>query len=102
MTVLILDSPKPAIRGQLKRWFVELRPNIFVSSINEMVLGNVLEFLGGYGKLDGMVVCKAHNSQGYIIRALGASCNRYKGFEMGDLSLVINNLETVSAESVPF
>ena len=34
MTVIIANDTPPAIRGLLKRWFIEPRPNVFVGSVN--------------------------------------------------------------------
>lgn len=103
MTILILESPKAAIRGQLKRWFVELRPNVFISSITATVMENVIRYLLQYGALDGLVVCSATNSQGYRIRQLGVSANRYKDIALGELSLIVNNpLPIIELTNIPF
>jgi len=34
MTVIVANDTPDAIRGILKRWFVEPRPNVFVGTIN--------------------------------------------------------------------
>ena len=34
MTVLVANDTPAAIRGMLKRWFVEPKPNVFVGTVN--------------------------------------------------------------------
>ena len=34
MSVIIANATPPAIRGLLKRWFIEPRPNVFVGTVN--------------------------------------------------------------------
>lgn len=37
MTVLILESVPPSLRGQLSRWFIEIKPGVFVGSVSALV-----------------------------------------------------------------
>jgi CRISPR-associated endoribonuclease Cas2 subtype I-E len=34
MTVIVAHDTPDAIRGMLKRWFIEPRPNVFVGTLN--------------------------------------------------------------------
>ena len=45
MTVIIANDTPPAIRGLLKRWFVEPRPNVFVGSVNARTRNNTLAYI---------------------------------------------------------
>jgi CRISPR-associated protein Cas2 len=38
------DAP-PAIRGILKRWFVEPKPNVFVGTVNRRTRDKVLDYV---------------------------------------------------------
>lgn len=45
MVIIIAESMPDRIRGILKRWFIEPKPNVFVSHINEKVKKKVLEYI---------------------------------------------------------
>ncbi|RKX40244.1 MAG: type I-E CRISPR-associated endoribonuclease Cas2, partial [Verrucomicrobia bacterium] len=34
MTVIICNNTPDCIRGHLKRWFIEPKPNVFVGTVN--------------------------------------------------------------------
>ena len=37
MVVVVADQIPDAVRGKMKLWFIELKPNVFVSGINDHV-----------------------------------------------------------------
>lgn len=45
MLVVIANDLPPAVRGRMKLWFIEPRPNIFVSGIKDNVAQKVVEYL---------------------------------------------------------
>ena len=45
MIVLIAEDIPPAVRGRMKLWFIELRPNVFVSGVKDTVARGVVEYL---------------------------------------------------------
>lgn len=45
MLVVIANDLPPAVRGRMKLWFIEPRPNVFVSGIKDSVARNVIEYL---------------------------------------------------------
>ena len=45
MVVIIAESMPDKIRGVLKRWFIEPKPNVFVAHINEKVKIKVLDYI---------------------------------------------------------
>ena len=51
MTVIIANDAPPAIRGLLKRWFIEPRPNVFVGSVNARTRAKTLEYIRRNGDL---------------------------------------------------
>ena len=48
MIVLVANSLPPAVRGKLKLWFEEPRPNVFVSGITDALADNVVDMLMEY------------------------------------------------------
>lgn len=45
MLVVIANELPPAVRGRMKLWFIEPRPNIFVSGIKDAIADEVAEYL---------------------------------------------------------
>ena len=45
MVVVIANDLPPAVRGRMKLWFVEPRPNVFVSGIKNSVADDVVQYL---------------------------------------------------------
>jgi len=73
MTVLVANDVPPAIRGHLKRWFVEPRPNVFVGTLNVRTHRKVIDFITRNAPKDfGMLSISSHpNCQGYLIERVG-------------------------------
>jgi CRISPR-associated endoribonuclease Cas2 subtype I-E len=45
MTVIVANDTPDAIRGILKRWFIEPRPNVFVGTLNRRTRDKTLEYV---------------------------------------------------------
>ena len=45
MTVIVANDTPDAIRGMLKRWFVEPRPNVFIGTLNPRTHGKVVDYI---------------------------------------------------------
>lgn len=45
MLVVLANDLPPAVRGRMKLWFVEPRPNVFVSGIKDAVAQTVVDYL---------------------------------------------------------
>ena len=77
MTVLICNDTPPAIRGMLKRWFVEPKPNVFVGTLSPRTRKKTLDYIrrnaAGLGML---VLFTDKNSQGFRIRHYGDTHRR--------------------------
>lgn len=74
MTVLVCNDTPPAIRGHLKRWFIEPRPNVFVGTLNVRTHRKVLDFVlrNAPAEFGMLIVVSAPNCQGYIVERIGS------------------------------
>ena len=45
MVVIVADSLPDALRGKIKLWFIEPRPNVFVSGITDALADRVVDLL---------------------------------------------------------
>ncbi|MDQ8189668.1 type I-E CRISPR-associated endoribonuclease Cas2e [Roseibacillus persicicus] len=74
MTVLITNDTPPAIRGHLKRWFIEAKPNVFVGTMNVRTFRKILDFIKRHAgpEFGLMAITSAPNCQGYQIERFGA------------------------------
>lgn len=72
MTVIVANDTPPPIRGLLKRWFIEPRPNVFVGTINRRTREKTLEYIirnaPGLGLL---VIASDDSAQGFSVKAVG-------------------------------
>lgn len=73
MLVVLANDIPPAVRGRMKLWFVEPRPNIFISGIKDSVADGVVEYLHKHCPAEsGLMVFKRINQvPGYAIRGVG-------------------------------
>lgn len=77
MTVIIANNTPDAIRGLLKRWFIEPRANVFVGTINRRTREKTLEYIkrnaAGLGML---IISSDNNCQGFKIETVGDTHRR--------------------------
>jgi len=87
--VVLANHIPPAVRGRMKLWFVEPRPNVFISGIKDATADRVVDYLFNHCHLSsGLVVFQRINrSPGYKIRCLGDSKRELT--EMSGLQLII-------------
>ena len=72
MTVLVANDTPPAIRGLLKRWFIEPRPNVFVGTINRRTREKTLEYIRRNAPNMGLLmIATSKNCQGFEIQTWG-------------------------------
>lgn len=77
MTVIVANDTPPAIRGLLKRWFIEPRPNVFVGTVNRRVRDKVLEYVRRNAPELGLLVIASDNSsQGFSVQSFGETNRR--------------------------
>ena len=72
MTVIVTNDTPPAIRGILKRWFVEPKPNVFVGTVNRRTRDKVLEYVKRNANGMSMLILTSEtNCQGFRIERWG-------------------------------
>ena len=73
MLVVVANNIPPAVRGRMKLWFIEPRPNVFVSGVKDSVADNVVEYLYSHCPVDSglMIFQKINKTPGYKIRGVG-------------------------------
>lgn len=77
MTTIVADNVPAAVRGLLKRWFIEPRPNVFVGTVNQRVRQAVIAYVRRLAPDLGMLVIASDNStQGFSIESFGATQRR--------------------------
>ena len=60
MVVIVADSLPDALRGKIKLWFVEPKPNVFVSGITDALADRVVELLMEKAPVSsGMIIFKS-------------------------------------------
>ncbi len=92
MTVLVTNDTPPAIRGMLKRWFIEPKPNVFVGTINRRTREKTLEYIRRNAPGLGMLVISSDaSSQGFSISVFGETNRR--PIQVSGLSLIAEKWE---------
>jgi len=88
MVVVIANYLPPAVRGRMKLWFIEPKPNVFVSGIKDSVAEDVIDYLYQHcPEESGLIIFQRINrTPGYKIRGLGDP-NRVL-VRMNDLQLI--------------
>ena len=73
MLVVIANNLPPAVRGRMKLWFVEPKPNIFVSGLNDSACLKVIDYLFEYcPSSSGVLIFRRINiPPWYEIRSIG-------------------------------
>ena len=73
MLVVFANDLPPAVRGRMKLWFVEPRPNVFVSGIKESVAQKVVNYLYKHCPPESglMVFRRIPEVPGYAIQGIG-------------------------------
>jgi CRISPR-associated protein Cas2 len=103
MTVLVCNDVPPAIRGHLKRWFIEPKPNVFVGTLNTRTHRKVMDFIlrnapGDFGML---VIASSPNCQGYTVERIGPDGKSgRKEIDFSGISLIAE--QWVDPENQPF
>ena len=75
MLVVIANNLPDAVRGRMKLWFIEPKPNVFVSGIKNSTAENVIKYL--YSKCDescGLIIFNQQSSTpGYFMTMMGTA-----------------------------
>lgn len=103
MTVLVCNDVPPAIRGHLKRWFIEPRPNVFVGTLNPRTHRKVIDFIlrNAPAEFGFLSVSSAPNCQGYLIERVGPEgATGRRNVDIAGIPLVAE--QWVDPDSQPF
>ena len=91
--MVVANNLPPAVRGRMKLWFVEPRPNVFISGIKDSVAKTVIDYLYKYCPPESGVVMfrSLPRAPGYEVRTIGPT---RKGLtEISGLPLVVETLK---------
>ena len=73
MIMVLANELPPAVRGRMKLWFIEPRPNVFVSGVSDHVAERVVAFLHSHCPPEsGLLIVRSINKPpGMVITTLG-------------------------------
>ena len=92
MTVIIARNTPDAIRGMLKRWFIEPRPNVFVGTLNRRTHEKTLAYIRKHAGNVGLLIISSYpNCQGYVVETTGPT--ERKGVQVSGLWMIAENWE---------
>ncbi|EOJ8669277.1 type I-E CRISPR-associated endoribonuclease Cas2e [Providencia vermicola] len=94
MLVVLANDLPPAVRGRLKLWFIEPRPNVFVSGIKDSVAQSVVDYLYKHcPPKSGVIIFRSvSRPPGYEVRTIGPP--RKPTIEISGLQLIIETLKS--------
>lgn len=94
MLIVIANDLPPAVRGRMKLWFIEPRPNVFVSGIKDSVATTVVEYLYKYCPPEAgvMLIRSLPQPPGFQIRTIGPP--RKPTIALSGLELIIETLQS--------
>ena len=99
MIVIVANDTPPAIRGILKWWFVEPKPNVFVGTLNRRNRDKVIDYVTRNAEgMSLLIIHSDQNCQGFKILHLGDPDRR--DTEMSGLWLVAE--KWIESENLPF
>ncbi|KGQ70073.1 CRISPR-associated protein Cas2 [Chelonobacter oris] len=89
MLVVLANDLPPAVRGRMKLWFVEPKPNVFVSGVKDSVAKTVTEYLLSHCSVEsGLVIFRqTPHIPYYEIQTLGKT--KKELIKISGLQLVI-------------
>jgi CRISPR-associated endoribonuclease Cas2, subtype I-E/ECOLI len=74
MLIVLANDLPPAVRGLMKLWFIEPKPNVFVSGLKDAVANTVVDYLYQHcSPTAGVMIFKSiRQPPGYEIRTIGS------------------------------
>lgn len=93
MLIVIANDLPPAVRGRMKLWFVEPRPNVFVSGVKDSVAKTVIDYLYKHCRSESglLMVRSTSRAPGFEMRCIGPP--RKPMIELGGLQLIVETLK---------
>lgn len=94
MLVVVANDLPPAVRGRMKLWFIEPKPNVFVSGIKDSVAVTVIDYLYKHCPPESgvMIFRSLPRPPGYEIRTIGPTNKAM--INISGLQLVIETLKS--------
>lgn len=72
LTIIALEGSPLSTRGELTRWFMEIKPNVFVGNVNARIRNLLWNRLIRSGKVRaGVILYASNNEQGYAMSMFG-------------------------------
>ena len=73
MLVVLANDLPPAVKGRMKLWFIEPRPNVFVSGVKDSVADDVVNYLYKHCTEDAGIIIfqRIKQAPGYKVRGIG-------------------------------
>ena len=72
MVVITIDKAPAALRGELSKWFLEIKPTVFVGHVNARVRDLLWDKICNSLKIKGAVLLySCNNEQGFAIKMTG-------------------------------
>lgn len=94
MTVFVLDAASEAVRGELTRWFLEVKPNVFVGKVNVKIRNLLWERIC-QGKVErgAVMIYDTPGEQGFEMKLHGTPRRRVVDFDGVQLIRVENEMD---------
>lgn len=94
MLIVIANDLPPAVRGRMKLWFVEPRPNVFVSGIKDAVATTVVDYLYKHCPSESglLMIRSIPQAPGFEMRCIGPP--RKPMTDISGLQLIVETLKT--------
>lgn len=96
MLVVLANDLPPAVRGRMKLWFIEPRPNVFVSGIKDSVADTVINWMIRHCPPEsGVLLAQSINRPpGFRLRTIGPP--RKATIEITGLQLIVETLKVAA------
>ena len=93
MLVVLANDLPPAVRGRMKLWFLEPRPNVFVTGVKDSVAQTIVDYLLLHCPMEsGLVLFRSiPEPPGYEIRYKGEI--RKPVIQISGLQLIVETLK---------
>lgn len=66
MIVVMAEDIPPAVRGRMKLWFIEIKPNVFISGVKDATAREVVSYLYNSCNIDsGLLIMESINKAPY-------------------------------------
>lgn len=97
MLVVLANDLPPAVRGRMKLWFIEPRPNVFISGIKDSVAESVITWMYKHCPAESGILMAQSTSKppGFRLRTIGPPCKPM--IELAGLELIVEILKPAGA-----